>query len=89
MTRQRKSASSPDSEYKLLFSNPIMVRDLLIGYAPGNWRENADFSTLIHVNGSYVSESGKQRHDDVVWRKWGSPHFRHYGKCFKMVSGNS
>ena len=68
MTRQRKSASSPDSEYKLLFSNPIMVRDLLIGYAPGNWRENADFSTLIHVNGSYVSESGKQRHDDVVWR---------------------
>jgi len=45
-----------------------MVRDLLIGYAPGNWHENADFSTLIHVNGSYVSESGKQCYDDVVWR---------------------
>jgi len=64
----KSKPSSADADYKLLFSCPEIVRDLLIGYAPGKWLEDADFSTLIHVNGSYVSESGKERHDDVVWR---------------------
>jgi len=70
----RKSASpvndtsSIDSDYRHLFSCPEVVRDLLKGYVPGKWLKDVDFSTLIHVNGSYVSESGKQRHDDVVWR---------------------
>jgi hypothetical protein len=72
MTRHKSSASSSpssDSGYKHLFGScPEIVRDLLIGYAPGKWLKKADFSTLVHVNGSYVSESGKQRHDDVVWR---------------------
>lgn len=57
-----------DSGYKLLFSHPEMVRDLLLGYVPGEWVQDADFSTLEHVNGSYVSESERQRHDDMVWR---------------------
>ena len=43
-----------------------MVRDLLIGYVPGKWLKDVDFSTLVHVSGSYVSESGKQRYDDRV-----------------------
>ena len=63
-----KPASSSDSDYKLLFSCPEVVRDLLTGYAQGKWLNDADFSTLVHINGSYVSESGKQRHDDVVCR---------------------
>jgi hypothetical protein len=63
-----KPASSSDSDYKLLFSCPEVVRDMLTGYAQGKWLNDADFSTLVHVNGSYVSESGRQRHDDVVWR---------------------
>ena len=57
-----------DTGYKLLFSHPEMVRDLLLGYVPGEWIGDADFSTLEHVNGSYVSESERQRHDDMVWR---------------------
>jgi hypothetical protein len=51
-----------------LFSCPEIVRDLLKSYVPGEWLKDVDFSTLIHVNSSYVSESGKQRHDDTVWR---------------------
>lgn len=61
-------ASPHDTGYKLLFSHPEMVRDLLVGYVPGEWVAEADFSTLEHVNGSYVSESERQRHDDMVWR---------------------
>lgn len=60
--------SPHDTGYKLLFSHPEMVRDLLLGYVPGDWVADADFSTLEHVNGSYVSESERQRHDDMVWR---------------------
>jgi len=67
MTKSKPSSSS-DADYKLLFSCPEIVRDLLIGYAPGKWLEDADFSTLVHVNGSYVSKGGRQRHDDTVWR---------------------
>jgi len=68
MSESKKPAVTSDSDYKLLFSCPEIVRDLLIGYAPGKWLNDADFSTLTHVNGSYVSEEGRQRHDDVVWR---------------------
>ncbi len=45
-----------------------MVRDLLIGYMPGEWLKEADFTSLKRVNGSYVSEKEHQRHDDMVWR---------------------
>jgi hypothetical protein len=57
-----------DTGYKLLFSHPEMVRDLLLGYVPGEWVHEADFDTLEHVNGSYVSDNERQRHDDMVWR---------------------
>ncbi|MFA5496382.1 MAG: Rpn family recombination-promoting nuclease/putative transposase, partial [Porticoccaceae bacterium] len=57
-----------DTGYRLLFSHPEMIRDLLLGYVPGEWIQDADFTTLEHINGSYVSESERQRHDDMVWR---------------------
>src|SRR5690554_5061083 len=57
-----------DTGYKLLFSHPEMIRDLLLGYVPGEWIQDADFATLQHINGSYVAESERQRHDDMVWR---------------------
>ena len=62
------SPTQHDTGYKLLFSHPEMVRDLLTGYMPGAWLAQADFSTLERVNASYVSESERQRHDDMVWR---------------------
>ena len=54
----------------MLFSHPEMVRDLLIGFVQGEWLNNADFSTLTRVNGSYVTQSDQlaQRHDDLVWK---------------------
>jgi hypothetical protein len=57
-----------DTGYKLLFSHPEMVRDLLTGYLGGPWIEQADFESLERVNASYVSETERQRHDDMVWR---------------------
>ncbi|WP_287639740.1 Rpn family recombination-promoting nuclease/putative transposase [Accumulibacter sp.] len=57
-----------DSDYKLLFAHPEMVRDLIRDWVPGDWVAEADFSTLERINASYVAESQKQRHDDMVWR---------------------
>ncbi len=61
------SSKTPhDTGYRLLFSHPEMVRDLLMGYMPGDWLKEADFTSLKRANGSYVSDKESQRHDDMV-----------------------
>lgn len=61
-------ASEDDTAYKQLFAYPEMVRDLLLGFVPGEWVRQLDLSSLERVNGSYVSDGGAQRHSDMVWR---------------------
>lgn len=67
--------SAHDSHYKLLFSHPEMVRDLLIGFVPGDWSQTAQFDSLERVNASYVSDTDRQRHEDMVWRLKVGPHW--------------
>ena len=57
-----------DSSYKFLFSNPELVRDLIMGFIPDDWLHSLDYSTLEKVSGSYISEDFKLREDDIVWR---------------------
>jgi len=57
-----------DASYKLLFSAPEIVRDLILGFVPDDWLHGLDYSTLEKVPGSYVSDDLRQRSDDVVWR---------------------
>ena len=57
-----------DHSYKLLFSHPRMVADLLKGFVKESWVERVDFSTLERCNGSYVSDDLREREDDMVWR---------------------
>ena len=54
-----------DTGYKLLFSHPEMVRDLLIGYMPGERLNEGDFTSLNRVNGSYVIFFRKKPKPDV------------------------
>ncbi|TBV10871.1 Rpn family recombination-promoting nuclease/putative transposase [Stutzerimonas kirkiae] len=61
-------AHTHDSGYKLLFSNPAFIRDLLLGFVPHEWVRQLDFATLEPLNGHYVSEDMRQRHEDMVWR---------------------
>ena len=45
--------------------------DLLRGFVREEWVDDLDFSTLERKNGSYVSDSLREREDDIVWRaKW-------------------
>ena len=57
-----------DPAYKLLFSRPRMVRDLLDGFPARGWSGALDFDTLAPLPASFVSEDLQQRHGDLVWR---------------------
>ena len=57
-----------DAAFKLLFSFPEMVRDLLAGFVPHEWVKELDLSTLERWPGSHVSDDLRQRHQDRVWR---------------------
>jgi hypothetical protein len=60
-----------DSNYRLFFSYPEMVEDLLKGFVHEDWVSRLDFGTLERVNGSFVSDDLKDRRNDVVWRlRW-------------------
>ncbi len=57
-----------DHSYKLLFSEPEIIIDLLQGFVHKEWGTELDFSILEKVSGSYVSAGLRVREDDVVWR---------------------
>jgi hypothetical protein len=61
-----------DHSYKLLFSHPEMVADLIRGFVREEWVEHLDFSSLEKVSGTYIADDLREREDDVIWRvQWG------------------
>ena len=62
-----------DRSYKLLFSFPEMVRDLLEGFICEDWLAQLDYASLQPVKCTYVSNTLHQRLGDLVWKaRWGS-----------------
>ena len=57
-----------DAAYKGLFSHRRMVEDLLRGFAAREWSGKLDFETLEKLPADYVSDDGRQRRGDSVWR---------------------
>jgi hypothetical protein len=62
-----------DRSYRLLFSQPRMIQDLIRRFVPEPWIDELDFRTLERVNGSLLPESAlrvpgerpKQSHQQV------------------------
>ena len=61
-----------DPAYKLLFSDPRMVADLLRGFVPEGWDRWLDFASLAKVSPEYVGDTLARRLGDMLWRV----HFR-------------
>jgi predicted transposase YdaD len=61
-------ASGHDRGYKLLFSDPTLVEELLRGFLPGAWIDQLDFATLEKMGASFVSADLRERHSDLIWR---------------------
>ena len=57
-----------DHSYKLLFSHPEMVADLLRGFVHDDWVKDLDFASLERVGDGYVTDDLRERVDDIVWR---------------------
>ena len=57
-----------DPAYKLLFSDPRMVADLLRGFVPGDWDRWLDFASLAKVSPEYVGDTLARRLGDMLWR---------------------
>lgn len=56
MTGKSKKQQNPhDHAYKLLFSRPEMIADLLRGYVRQPWVEQLDFSTLKRANPEHIT----------------------------------
>lgn len=65
-------ATNHDHSYKLLFSHPEMVKDLLTGFVKEEWVNQLDYSTLEKVSSTYVADELRDREGDVIWRvRWG------------------
>ena len=76
-----------DGSYKLLFSQPRMVGDLIRGFISEPWVRQLDFSTLERVPASYVSEGLQRRHNDLVWRlRWGKEDWLYVYLLFEFQS---
>ncbi|NJL28749.1 MAG: DUF4351 domain-containing protein [Thermoanaerobaculia bacterium] len=61
-------AEERDSSYRLLFSYPRMVEDLLRHFVGGEWLEKLDFETLEKVSERDISDLLIRREKDLVWR---------------------
>jgi hypothetical protein len=61
-------AINHDSNHKIMFSHPKMVHDLLVEFVSVIRPGALSLDTLQRVNGSYTTETGTARHEDVVWR---------------------
>lgn len=72
MTGKSKKQQNPhDHAYKLLFSHPEMIADLLRGYVRQPWVEQLDFSTLKRANPEHITGDLREREHDMVWQvKW-------------------
>ncbi len=57
-----------DSGYKLLFSSPELIRDLIQGFIPDDWLRGLDYGTLEKISNHYIADDQRQRTADVVWR---------------------
>ena len=74
---ERPPAPDYDGHYKLMFGDPVMVRDLLRAFAPPDIAATLDFSTLKPLPTELIDErTGKKRRSDSIWEvrtKEGSP----------------
>lgn len=76
-----------DGGYRLLFSHPEMVADLLRDFIPEDWVRDIDLSTLEQVAGDYVTPGLSSRESDIVWRvRWGQDNVLYVYLLFEFQS---
>ena len=57
-----------DRGYKYLFSNPLLVKELLESFVGMDWVGRIDFSKAESLNTSFVSDEFKHRESDIIYK---------------------
>lgn len=57
-----------DRGYKLLFSHPKMVEDLIKSFVKEEFTSEIDFSTLKLIKNSFVTKTFRNRESDLIWK---------------------
>lgn len=57
-----------DSGYKKLFSNPVIVKELLLSFVDEPWVNGLDYNSLERIDKSFVTEEFINRESDVIYR---------------------
>ena len=55
-----------DASYTLLFSNPLLVADLLRGFVPDAWVREVGFATLERVSTEQMNDDLRDRQTDII-----------------------
>lgn len=62
------TTNAHDKRYKRLFSNPLIVEELMNCFVRMDFVENLDYSTLELQEKSFVSEEHIQSEADMIWK---------------------
>ena len=68
--KKRKPAKKAnwDRPYKVIFSNPDIVKDLIISHYNSDWVADVDFSTLEKLPAEHTGDELDETRDDVIWQ---------------------
>ena len=57
-----------DGAYRRIFSNPVMVRDLVRGYVSDTFVNELDFDAMERVDTSFRTAGLQRRESDMIWK---------------------
>ena len=57
-----------DKAYKLMFGDPVMVREFCEDFVDPEIVAELDFGTLERLPAEFISETWERRSDDIIWR---------------------
>jgi predicted transposase/invertase (TIGR01784 family) len=63
-----KKHSIHDSGYKKLFSNPIIVKEMMLSFVHEPWVKELDYNSLERIDKSFVTEEFIERESDIIYR---------------------
>jgi predicted transposase/invertase (TIGR01784 family) len=63
-----KKYNTHDSGYKKLFSNPVIVKELMLSFVHEPWVKELDYNTLERIDKSFITEEFIERESDIIYR---------------------
>lgn len=67
-SKNNNSSNAHDKRYRRLFSNPMIIEELMKYFVDEQFVNTLDFSQMELQNTSFVDESHKKNEADMIWK---------------------